>query len=70
MRTARSSNHQGGGLHTPLEQTPPGPGTPLGADSPGPGTTPRPVADPPPMDRILDTRYWKYYLAPNFVCGR
>ena len=24
----------------------------------------------PPMDRILDTRFWKYYLAPNFVCGR
>ena len=29
---------------------------------PGPGT--------PPVDRILDTRFWKYYLAPNFVCGR
>ena len=25
---------------------------------------------PPQMNRILDTRYWKYYLAPNFVCGR
>ena len=24
----------------------------------------------PPVDRILDTRYWKYYLAPNFVCRR
>ena len=24
---------------------------------------------PPPVDRILDTCYWKYYLAPNFVCG-
>ena len=24
----------------------------------------------PPVDRILDTRFWKYYLAPNFVCGR
>ena len=23
-----------------------------------------------PPNRILDTRYWKYYLAPNFVCGR
>ena len=23
----------------------------------------------PPMDRILDTRFWKYYLAPNFFCG-
>ena len=21
----------------------------------------------PPVNRILDTRYWKYYLAPNFV---
>ena len=24
----------------------------------------------PPVNRILDTRLWKYYLAPNFVCGR
>ena len=24
----------------------------------------------PPVDRILDTRFWKYYLAPDFVCGR
>ena len=24
----------------------------------------------PSVDRILDTCYWKYYLAPNFVCGR
>ena len=24
----------------------------------------------PPVNRILDTRYWKYSLAPNFVCGR
>ena len=24
----------------------------------------------PPVNRILDTRFWKYYLAPNFVCGR
>ena len=23
----------------------------------------------PSRDRILDTRLWKYYLAPNFVCG-
>ena len=22
-------------------------------------------AHPPPMDRILDTRFWKYYLAPT-----
>ena len=22
----------------------------------------------PPLP--VDTRYWKYYLAPNFVCGR
>ena len=37
-----------------------------------------PRADPPgtrhpqhpPIDRILDMRFWKYYLAPNFVCGR
>ena len=25
---------------------------------------------PLPVYRILDTRLWKYYLAPNFVCGR
>ena len=25
---------------------------------------------PTPVDRILDIRFWKYYLAPNFVCGR
>ena len=24
----------------------------------------------PPVNRILDTRLRKYYLAPNFVCGR
>ena len=24
---------------------------------------------PPPVDRILDTCFWKYYLAPNFVAG-
>ena len=24
----------------------------------------------PPVNRILDARFWKYYLAPNFVCGR
>ena len=24
---------------------------------------------PPPVDRILDTHFCKYYLAPNFVCG-
>ena len=24
----------------------------------------------PPVNRILDTRLWKYYLAPKFVCGR
>ena len=29
------------------------------------GTPPIPL-----VDRILDTRYWKYYLAPNFLCGR
>ena len=23
----------------------------------------------PPVNRILDTRLWKYYLAPNFICG-
>ena len=24
--------------------------------------------DPPPMDRILHTRFWKYYLAPTEIC--
>ena len=24
----------------------------------------------PPVNRILDTRLWKYYLAPKFVCVR
>ena len=37
-------------------------------------TAPRPGGVPaqvlPPVNRILDTRYWKYHLAPNFVCGR
>ena len=51
---------------------------PLGCgpgDPPGPGTSPWGQASPqtrhpPPVDRILDTRFWKYYLPPNFVCGR
>ena len=25
---------------------------------------------PPPVDRILDTHFWKYYLAPNLFCGQ
>ena len=28
------------------------------------------IPTPPPVERILDTRFSKYYLAPNFVCGR
>ena len=28
------------------------------------------MKSPPHMDRRNDTRLWKYYLAPNFVCGR
>ena len=33
-------------------------------------TVSRRILRTPPVDRILDTRFWKYYLAPNFVCGR
>ena len=36
-----------------------------------PGTPPPPGTrhPSPPVDRILDTRFSKYYLAPNFVSG-
>ena len=47
---------------TPQEQAPPGAVTPPDQTPPGPGTL--------PVNRILDTRLWKYSLAPNFVCGR
>ena len=41
----------------------------LGLDTP-PGQTPQPppglgLDNPPPLDRILDTCFWKYYLAPT-----
>ena len=52
MRTARSSSHQ-----APPNRT----RHPHGAD------TPWDQAPPPPVNRILDTRLLKYYLAPNFV---
>ena len=70
MRTARSCSCRGGlhqahppGSRNPSDQIPPRAGTPV-----GPGT---PLwYHTPPVDRILDTRFWKYYLGPKFVCGR
>ena len=63
MRTARSSSCPGGGGSPP--GTSPGAGTPQ-------DQAPLLWYHPPPspVDRILDTCFWKYYLAPNFVCGR
>ena len=63
MHTARSSSRPGG-LHQapPREEAPPQRKHPLG------GSTPWEEA--PPLNRILDTRLWKYYLAPNFVSGQ
>ena len=71
---------------TPPDQAPPQEQTPLGADPPfckvcWDSTPPCCKAcwdttcnacwdSTAPVDRILDTRFWKYYLAPNFVCGR
>ena len=54
------------------DQTPPGAGTPQHPrTSLVAGTPPLPQEQvPPPVDRILGTRFWKYYLAPNFVCER
>ena len=49
----------------PMHQAPLGPGTPSPPRTrhpPGPGTS--------PVDRILDTCFWKYYLTQNFVCGQ
>ena len=59
-----------GGVSTrhPLEQTPSQSRDPLGADAPREQTPPG--SRHPPVNRILDTRLWKYYLAPNFVYGR
>ena len=56
------------GLETPQDQTPPQDQAPL--DQAPPQTRHPPGTRHPPVDRILDTRFWKYYLAPNFVCGR
>ena len=70
----------------PLRYRPPGCRPPRMQSFPSIGQSPgcsppprfRPLldADPPwcrslpPVDRRNDTRLWKYYLAPNFVCGR
>ena len=57
-----------GGLH----QAPPRAGTPWSRPpwSRHPREQTPPGQAPPLVNRILDTRLWKYYLAPNFVCGR
>ena len=60
MRTARSSSSPGGvSTRHPWEEAPP-----LREEAPPQEEAPLPV------NRILDTRLWKYYLAPNFLCGR
>ena len=52
---------------------------PRGVSTSGPGGRGVPASGPGgcipacngadvPVDRILDTRFWKYYLAPNFLC--
>ena len=86
MHTARSSNHREGGSGTshPQEQTPPeqtsrdqvSPGTrhpPQDQVSPQdqapPGTRHLPPEADPPCGQN-DRQVEKYYLAPNFVCGR
>ena len=51
--------------HAPPRADPLGPCTPQ--EQTPPGSRHPPVN---PVNRILDTRLWKYYLAPNFVCGR
>ena len=66
----------GVGLEIPPGQTPHFPSRCGPGDPPGylqgilgyhlQSTTPSPT----PVKRILDTRVWKYYLAPNFICGR
>ena len=38
----------------------------LGGEGGSPYTHTHPDQAPPPVDRNPDTRYWKYYLAPNF----
>ena len=74
MRTAHSSIREGC-----LHQAPPPPREqthPPGADTPTPGADAPPAVDPPslgadtPLWTEFLTRLWKYYLAPNFVCGR
>ena len=36
---------------------------------PGGGGIPAYTEADPPVDRIFDTCLWKYYFAPNFICG-
>ena len=66
-----------GGLHqappweqTPWDQAPPQTRHLSWDQAPPPKQTPPRNQAPPPVNRILDTRLWKYYLTPNFVCGR
>ena len=58
MRTVRSSSHLGGGG---LHQAPPRSRHPPGPDPPPGSSLPR---------EQNDRQVQKYYLAPNFVCGR
>ena len=67
-------------MHAPLPHMPPTMHTPCHACPPLPCTSPfhachpchacpslphPPTTHAPPVDRILDTRFWKYYLAPT-----
>ena len=61
MRTARSSSRPEGGLHLPPGADPPG------TRHPSPDQVP-PGAEPPCEQN--ERQVQKYYLAPNFVCGR
>ena len=57
--------------HLPATHAPPAIHTPLAMHAPGHAPSQSCTPPPPPaVDRILDTRFWKYYLAPNFACGR
>ena len=71
MHTTHSSSHFGGGLHTLPDHTPWDQASPQ--DQAPPWTpqdqTPTSLGPDPPMDRNLDTCYWKYYLAQTSFAG-
>ena len=55
----------------PWDQAPPWDQTPQDQALPRDQTRPDPPGTRhPPVDIILDTCFWKYYLVPNFVCER